>query len=53
MPYISNTPEDQRAMLDAIGVQSLDELFSSYTQRMRNCQTELFKLLIDILKSFS
>ena len=28
MPYIANTPEDQRAMLDAIGVASIDDLFS-------------------------
>ncbi len=27
MPYLFNTPEDQRAMLDAIGVHSIDELF--------------------------
>ncbi len=28
MSYLFNTPEDQRAMLEAIGVGSLDELFS-------------------------
>ena len=28
MPYLLNTPEDQRAMLEAIGVGSLDELFA-------------------------
>ena len=28
MPYIANTPEDQRAMLEAIGAASIDELFA-------------------------
>ncbi|MEX2138157.1 MAG: aminomethyl-transferring glycine dehydrogenase subunit GcvPA [Pirellulales bacterium] len=28
MAYISNTPEDQRAMLEAIGVSSIDDLFA-------------------------
>src|SRR3569833_2950757 len=27
MPYLFNTPEDQQAMLAAIGVKSIDELF--------------------------
>lgn len=27
MPYVLNTPEDQRAMLEAIGADSLDQLF--------------------------
>src|SRR5258708_27545013 len=29
MPYIANTPEDQRAMLDSIGLANLDELFAA------------------------
>ena len=29
MPYVFNTPEDQRAMLDAIGASAIDELFES------------------------
>jgi glycine dehydrogenase subunit 1 len=29
MPYFLNTPEDQRAMLEAIGVASIDELFAT------------------------
>ncbi len=35
MSYILNTPEDQQAMLAAIGVASLDELFSSIPQQLR------------------
>jgi glycine dehydrogenase subunit 1 len=35
MPYIYNTPEDQRAMLDAIGVASIEELFASIPSDMR------------------
>ena len=35
MPYIANTPADQRAMLDAIGAASLDELFESIPQGLR------------------
>ena len=35
MPYIANTPEDQRAMLDAIGAVSLDELFASIPADLR------------------
>ena len=29
MPYLYNTPEDRRAMLDAIGADSIEELFTS------------------------
>jgi glycine dehydrogenase subunit 1 len=35
MPYLYNTPEDQRAMLEAIGVASLDDLFASIPDDMR------------------
>lgn len=35
MPYIANTAEDQRAMLEAIGVGSLDELFSPIPSELR------------------
>lgn len=35
MPYISNTADDQRAMLDAIGLASLDELFDSIPPELR------------------
>ncbi|MCY2995720.1 MAG: aminomethyl-transferring glycine dehydrogenase subunit GcvPA [Planctomycetota bacterium] len=35
MFYLFNTPEDQRAMLDAIGVASLDELFRCIPQELR------------------
>jgi glycine dehydrogenase subunit 1 len=35
MPYIYNTPEDQRAMLAAIGAASLDDLFASIPAEMR------------------
>ena len=28
MPYLYNTPEDQRAMLDAIGAETIDDLFA-------------------------
>ncbi|MBI3839808.1 MAG: aminomethyl-transferring glycine dehydrogenase subunit GcvPA [Planctomycetia bacterium] len=35
MPYISNTPEDQRAMLEAIGLGSLDELFAAIPAELR------------------
>jgi glycine dehydrogenase subunit 1 len=35
MPYVYNTPEDQRAMLEAIGVASLDDLFASIPADMR------------------
>ena len=35
MPYIANTAEDQQAMLEAIGVGSLDELFSPIPPELR------------------
>ncbi len=35
MPYLANTAEDQRAMLDAIGIASLDELFSPIPSELR------------------
>jgi glycine dehydrogenase subunit 1 len=35
MPYIANTLEDQKAMLEAIGVDSLDELFSAIPSELR------------------
>lgn len=35
MPYISNTPEDQRAMLESIGLSSMDELFAPVPAEMR------------------
>jgi glycine dehydrogenase subunit 1 len=35
MPYIVNTPEDQRAMLEAIGVASLEELFEMVPAELR------------------
>lgn len=35
MPYISNTPEDQQAMLESIGIGSLDELFASIPAELR------------------
>jgi glycine dehydrogenase subunit 1 len=35
MPYIPNTTEDQRAMLEAIGVASLDELFQMIPADLR------------------
>jgi glycine dehydrogenase subunit 1 len=35
MPYISNTPEDQQAMLESIGIDSLDELFASIPPELR------------------
>jgi glycine dehydrogenase subunit 1 len=35
MPYLLNTPEDQEAMLRAIGVGSLDELFAMLPADMR------------------
>ena len=35
MPYLCNTPEDQQAMLDAIGAASLDELFSCIPPELR------------------
>jgi glycine dehydrogenase subunit 1 len=35
MPYIANTPEDQRAMLASIGLSSIDELFNSIPLELR------------------
>src|ERR1700741_4537211 len=35
MPYLYNTPEDQAAMLDAIGARSIDELFAMIPAEMR------------------
>lgn len=35
MPYLLNTPEDQRAMLDAIGVGSIEELFEMVPPELR------------------
>jgi glycine dehydrogenase subunit 1 len=35
MGYILNTPDDQRAMLDAIGVGSLDDLFAQIPPELR------------------
>jgi glycine dehydrogenase subunit 1 len=35
MPYISNTPEDQKAMLESIGLSSLEELFASIPGELR------------------
>ncbi len=35
MPYIPNTPEDRQAMLEAIGAESVDELFASVPPELR------------------
>ncbi|HUY90735.1 MAG TPA: aminomethyl-transferring glycine dehydrogenase subunit GcvPA [Pirellulales bacterium] len=35
MPYLLNTPEDQKAMLDAIGVGSIDDLFEMVPSELR------------------
>lgn len=35
MPYLFNTPEDQQAMLEAIGAASLDELFDSVPRELQ------------------
>ena len=35
MPYLFNTPEDQREMLAAIGVESLDQLFAQVPENLR------------------
>jgi len=35
MPYLYNTPEDQQAMLDAIGAESLDELFAPIPDELK------------------
>lgn len=35
MPYLLNTPQDQQAMLAAIGVESIDELFAMIPPELR------------------
>jgi len=35
MPYLFNTPDDQRSMLEAIGVASVEELFEGIPQGLR------------------
>ena len=35
MPYLYNTPEDQRAMLEAIGCASIDALFDTIPEELR------------------
>jgi glycine dehydrogenase subunit 1 len=35
-PYIANTEDDRRAMLDAVGVHSLDDLFADIPEAHRN-----------------
>jgi len=35
MPYLLNTPDDQREMLAAIGAQNIDELFSQIPEELR------------------
>jgi glycine dehydrogenase subunit 1 len=35
MPYVANTPEDQRAMLESIGLGTLEELFASIPAELR------------------
>jgi len=35
MPYLPNTPDDQRAMLEAIGVASIDDLFAMIPAELR------------------
>ncbi len=35
MSYVLNTPEDQKAMLDAIGVASIDDLFANIPPELR------------------
>ena len=35
MPYLYNTPEDQAAMLAAIGAKSIDELFAMVPAELR------------------
>ena len=35
MPYLPNTSDDQRVMLDAIGVKSIDELFAMVPGELR------------------
>jgi len=47
MPYLFNTPEDQQAMLEAIGVASVEELFEGVPQEFR------LKELLDIPPALS
>ena len=35
MPYIFNTPDDQKAMLEAIGIESINELFDVIPEELR------------------
>ncbi len=35
MPYLYNTPEDQKAMLEAIGVESIEELFAPIPRELK------------------
>lgn len=35
MPYLYNTPEDQQAMLEAIGAESIDELFDPIPESLK------------------
>ena len=35
MPYLYNTPEDQREMLDAIGAKSINELFAGIPDELK------------------
>src|SRR5688572_9969916 len=35
MPYVANTAEDQRAMLEAIGARSIDELFEQIPSELQ------------------
>ena len=35
MPYVLNTSDDQRAMLEAIGAESIEELFSAVPEELR------------------
>ncbi|NOY29026.1 MAG: glycine dehydrogenase, partial [Planctomycetes bacterium] len=35
MPYLYNTPEDERAMLEAIGAESIDELFDPIPDELK------------------
>lgn len=35
MPYVSNTADDQKAMLEAIGVANIEELFASIPLELR------------------
>jgi glycine dehydrogenase subunit 1 len=47
LSYVLNTPDDQRAMLDAIGVSSLEDLFASIPAALR------LKRLLDIPPALS